>query len=76
MSSLDTNGSRGATDFNCGGVWIVGKQPADVLVRLILTDIIIYLTTVDCVLSRIHRREEKWESGCSTNSLFVKFYGI
>ena len=40
MSSLDTNGSRGATDFNCGGVWIVGRQPADVLVRLILTDII------------------------------------
>ena len=43
MSSLDTNGSRGATDFNCGGVWIVGRQPADVLVRLILTDSIITL---------------------------------
>ena len=45
MSSLETNGSREATDFNCGGLWIVGRQPADVLVRLILTDIIIYFTT-------------------------------
>ena len=51
MSSLETNGSREATDFNCGGVWIVGRQPADVLLRLILTDSIIYFTTVDCVLS-------------------------
>ena len=41
MSSLETNGSREATDFNCGGVWIVGRHRADVLVRLILSDSII-----------------------------------